>query len=193
MTTNDVPDSIKALWAIHDEPRFGAMSADDIKRRAKLLHDSDRRMRYVGPGIATLFIVFFAAAFASHETLLERAGDIIGVVGGLIMSLRIHGLNLDHPSPDALGLEGVRAYRASLERLRIATDISWQTIMILQAAFALPLVAVAVSRRPNATLVVAFQIAILVFVFASALRYRAYGVRLRRQIRDLDGLGSRTA
>ena len=68
-----VPDSIKALWAIHDEPRFGGMSADDIKRRAKLLHDSDRRMRFVGPGIATLFIVFFAAAFASHETLLERA------------------------------------------------------------------------------------------------------------------------
>ena len=188
-----VPDSIKALWAIHDEPRFGGMCADDIKRRAKLLHDSDRRMRFVGPGIATLFIVFFASAFASHETLLERAGDIVGVVGGLIMSFRIHGLNLDHPSPDALGLEGVRAYRASLERLRIANDISWQTIMIMQAAFALPLVAVAVNRRPNAMLVVAFQIVILVFVFASALRYRAYGVRLRRQIRDLDGLGSRTA
>ena len=70
-----------------------------------------------------------------------------------------------------------------------SNDISWQTIM--QAAFALPLVAVAVTRRPNAMLVVAFQIAILVFVFASALRYRSYGVRLRRQIRDLDGLGSR--
>jgi uncharacterized membrane protein len=87
----------------------------------------------------------------------------------------------------------VRAYRASLERLRIANDISRQTIMIMQAAFALPLVAVAVNRRPNARLMVAFQTAILVVVFASALRYRAYGVRLRRQIRELDGLGSRTA
>ena len=189
--SDKVPDSIKALWAIHDEPRFGGMSADDVKRRATLLHDSDRRMRFVGPGIAALFIVFFATAFANHETLLERAGDIIGLVGGVIMSLRIHGFNLRHPAPDALGLEGVRAYRASLERLRIANDISWQTIMILQAAFALPLVAVAVSRRPNALLTVAFQASILAFVFASALRYRAYGVRLRRQVTELDEMQNR--
>jgi hypothetical protein len=123
--------------------------------------------------------VFFAAAFANHDTLLERAGDVIGLVGGVVMSLRIHGLNRHHPAPGALGLEGVRAYRASLERLRIANDISWQTIMILQAAFALPLAAVAVERRPNALLVVAFQLSIR---GSCSPPPRMATARLRRQI-----------
>jgi hypothetical protein len=184
--TDNATDTVKALWRIHDEPRFGSMSMDDIRKRAALLHASDSRTRLVGPGIALFFVAFFAFAFTGHTRSLERAGDAVGLAAGLVMSYRVHRLNLDRPRTHTLALEGADAYRAALVRLRMANDIAWQTMLLVGLSFAISMSATVVAQGAAAALVVALAVALLASIIVAALRYRGFGQRIRRQIEQLD-------
>ena len=184
--TDNATDTVKELWRIHNEPRLASMSIDDIRKRAALLHASDSRTRLLGPGISVLFVAFFAFVFTTHTRPLEKAGDVVGLAAGLIMSYRVHRLNLDRPRTHTLALEGVDAYRAALVRLRIANDIAWQTVLLVGLSFAVSMSATVVAQGAAAALVVALAIPLLAITIVSALRYRGYGQRIRRQIEQLD-------
>ena len=164
---------------------MGSMSIDDIRKRADLLRTSDIRTRLIGPGISVFFVAFYAFVFTTHTMPLEKAGDVLGLAAGLIMSYRVHRLNLDRPRTHTFALEGVDAYRAALVRLRIANDIAWQTVLLVGLSFAISMSAT-VAAQGAAALVVALAIPLLAITIVSALRYRGYGQRIRRQIEQLD-------
>ena len=165
---------------------MGSMSIDDIRKRADLLRTSDIRTRLIGPGISVFFVAFYAFVFTTHTMPLEKAGDVLGLAAGLIISYRLHGLNLDRPRTHTFALEGVDAYRAALVRLRIANDIAWQTVLLVGLSFAISMSATVAAQGAAAALVVALAIPLLAITIVSALRYRGYGQRVRRHIEQLD-------
>jgi Ca2+/Na+ antiporter len=116
MACNDLPNDLKILW--NETGKDGPMFSPEQLRNETQKMQAKRRKGYIVLGVAfSAMVASLAIAFFLFHNTLARIGSILGVVscGYWVVYLAAERART---APDPAETNGVRHYRAELERMR---------------------------------------------------------------------------